>query len=846
MNCEKHIKTAALLIAGISTAVRVYASYNVSEEWSTYVGGLYNNDKILASAIDANGMVYFGGMGNDGSIANDDGIAVTENTEGADGNNGVVAAVDSFGNLQWFSIFGSEGALDDKIRGITEYGQNVYAAAMQERSYTGNYNGEGAFLYKLSKTDGSEIWNYSIDDLNSTNGFNAVTVDTNGNIYAVGYTSIAQIDPSPNVPGYQINGTGTTYGHTLQGGLDAVVVKVSPSNTLEWVHYLGGENDDTALACTIGPNGYLYVGGETCSTNWVDNNFGVSPSKTHQAGFVVKLNAEGDYFWSCFLGGTYDDAVTSLAVESVSGKIFAAGTTFSGNYMYLHNPLNEHMGGSDGFVTSITDNGSNLTVNWSSFYGSGSNEAIASIQQLDDSEMIIGGTTDNGTWLPDADNPYSDGKDAFITVLQEDSGTNLWSTYAGGNDTETLHTLSARKGIFVAGGMTRSEGWVTNGFHTTWDKQNFFPEDPAEEFGYLCKYQSNGYVPDLPEITSQPQSVTVEEQQDADFSIAAVGTQPISFQWKVNGLPIADATNTAFSLSTVQLPQDGDMISCTLSNVAGTVDSENALLTVTAIPNGWITINISPVDAVAAGAAWSIDSGSTWHDSGDVVNVITGQYAITCKDDLFGWAAPTNAVESTTVLNGQTNELSATYTEVFYTNYREITGTNVTVVIDPPEGSSFFVLTETLPAGLTPYDYTPDTSWDSVSRELTYFRNSSDPAQFTYSVTGTTGLYRVSGKVDFGEISNITAGPDEIVIGGGTPTVPDPDIIGFAPDGAVPGNFLLTFISVAGQEYLVQTNAVPGSAGWGPQAQVNGNADQTTTSVPAPHPALFYRVRTEN
>ena len=828
----------------IILCLNLHASYSVSEKWSTYVGGQNGNDTVKASVIDANGMVYFGGAVYGGEISNDDGVTSTEYPLNGGGVEGFIGGADSDGVLQWYSSFGGIGY--DEIRDVSEYDQSVYAVAEQERLYPGiDYNGEGAFLYKLSKTDGSEIWNYSIDDINSTNAFNAVAVDTNGNIYAVGYTSITQIDPTPNVPGYQISAGGTTFGHSLQGDLDAFVVKVSPAGSLLWVHYLGGENYDSALACTIGPNGYLYVGGETCSTGWVSNTSSTFPSTSSKAGFVVKLSTAGDHIWSTFLGGTYNDSVSSLAFENESGKLFAAGSTTSSDFMYLRTRLNSHggSGNSDGFVTSITDNGNDFTINWSKFYGSSQNDTISSIQQLKESELVVGGTTPSGTWLPDADNAHSGGNDGFIVVLQEDSGTNLWSTYAGGSDTETLNTLVARNGIFYAGGMTRSSGWVTNGFHTTWDKESLW-EEPADEFGFLCKYQSSGYVPDLPEVTSQPQPFTVEEQQDAQFSIAAVGTQPILYQWRVNDLPVANATNTTFTLLSVQLVQDGDLISCTLSNIAGSVTSDSALLTVTPIPNGWITVDISPTNAVVAGAAWSIDSGSTWYDDGEVVNVITGVCSIVYKD-VFGWSASSNAPTSTVVVNGQTNTLSALYAEVSYTNVREITGTNVVISVTPPTGTTYWFFNEILPEGLTVESH-DGLTWNDTTRTLSVNAPGDAQVQLSYMVSGDTGAYQVTGSVQYvvgtAAPKEATVGDDEIVIGGTTP--PDPDIIGFGSDNGTPGNFLLTFISISGQEYLVETNGIPAAAGWAQQRQVSGQDNQTTTSVPAPHPVLFFRVRT--
>ena len=56
---------------------------------------------------------------------------------------------------------------------------------------------------------------------------------------------------------------------------------------------------------------------------------------------------------------------------------------------------------------------------------------------------------------------------------------------------------------------------------------------------------------------------------------------------------------------------------------------------------------------------------------------------------------------------------------------------------------------------------------------------------------------------------------------------------------------MLTFISVADQQYLIETNASPAINGWGVQQQINGAAEQSDAVDPAAGSSLFYRVRAE-
>ena len=46
--------------------------------------------------------------------------------------------------------------------------------------------------------------------------------------------------------------------------------------------------------------------------------------------------------------------------------------------------------------------------------------------------------------------------------------------------------------------------------------------------------------PAAPVFISEPASLTVKVGDNASFTAAAVGTQPISYQWNVNNAPIAN------------------------------------------------------------------------------------------------------------------------------------------------------------------------------------------------------------------------------------------------------------------------------------------------------------------
>ena len=53
----------------------------------------------------------------------------------------------------------------------------------------------------------------------------------------------------------------------------------------------------------------------------------------------------------------------------------------------------------------------------------------------------------------------------------------------------------------------------------------------------------------LPTITTQPSSLTVNSGANASFTVAATGTEPITYQWRLNDNAINGATSATYSIS---------------------------------------------------------------------------------------------------------------------------------------------------------------------------------------------------------------------------------------------------------------------------------------------------------
>ncbi|MCA9612701.1 MAG: immunoglobulin domain-containing protein [Myxococcales bacterium] len=130
--------------------------------------------------------------------------------------------------------------------------------------------------------------------------------------------------------------------------------------------------------------------------------------------------------------------------------------------------------------------------------------------------------------------------------------------------------------------------------------------------------------PRAPTITAQPMDTTVLEGGVARFEVAADGSEPLSYQWLEDGLPIADATAAAFELSPVAYASSGRRFAARVANAGGEVITREALLTVQLAPPRVVTGPESQVvvegtsvrlEVVAEGSeltyTWRKDGGET-------------------------------------------------------------------------------------------------------------------------------------------------------------------------------------------------------------------------------------------
>ncbi len=114
--------------------------------------------------------------------------------------------------------------------------------------------------------------------------------------------------------------------------------------------------------------------------------------------------------------------------------------------------------------------------------------------------------------------------------------------------------------------------------------------------------------PTPPAITQEPTNVVVVAGGGATFAVAATGTAPLSYQWFFNSTtPLGGATSASLTLSNAQPAQAGDY-SVVVTNIAGSVTSVVASLTVLVPPS----LTASPTNQIViVGADLTLSAAAT-------------------------------------------------------------------------------------------------------------------------------------------------------------------------------------------------------------------------------------------
>jgi hypothetical protein len=242
-----------------------------------------------------------------------------------------------------------------------------------------------------------------------------VAVDASGSTYVTGATD--SLDFPSTAGAFSRTFAGTT---GVPPGGDAFVLKLDPAGALVYSTYIGGSNQDLAMAIAVDSSGNAYITGGTRSTNFpttagsLQPNNGNAPFSSNGDMFVTKLNAAGSgLVYSTYVGGKSFTRGFGIAVDT-TGSAYVTGEAFY--YFRTPNPLLDQTttGISDAFIAKLTPSGSALeyaTLLGGSDFDEGYGIAIDGSRNA----YILGRTSSSNLPVQNAAQPaYGGGQDAFV------------------------------------------------------------------------------------------------------------------------------------------------------------------------------------------------------------------------------------------------------------------------------------------------------------------------------------------------------------------------------------------------------------------------------------------------
>lgn len=197
--------------------------------------------------------------------------------------------------------------------------------------------------------------------------------------------------------------------------------------------------------------------------------------------------------WSTYFGGAARDVCKNVDIDpNIKDDYYVVGYTQSSSNIAI-DPGAVHQvsygGDTDAFLLRIDNTGA---VTWCTYFGGPDTDFGNGVATDNDAFVIITGTTEsttgiafpNGHSIPQANK--NNGWDAFVAKFKN-TGTLVWSTYFGGNQTDSgIEVDAGRNNAIVFVGATQSSDLVTQG--------NNIPQAGygGSQDGYIAKLLDDG------------------------------------------------------------------------------------------------------------------------------------------------------------------------------------------------------------------------------------------------------------------------------------------------------------------------------------------------------------------
>ncbi|MBL7989239.1 MAG: T9SS C-terminal target domain-containing protein [Chlorobi bacterium] len=294
---------------------------------------------------------------------------------------------------------------------------------------------------------------------------------------------------------------------------DYWIVKLTNAGDIQWEKSLGGSGNDYAASIEqTSDGGYIVAGWSSSTEGDVTGHHGTHYKSDY---WIVKLTSAGDIQWQKSLGGSDDDAATSIEQTSDGGYIVAgesaskdgdvtgrdvfstwivkltdAGViqwnkslngqspksiqqTNDGGYIVANYAFSSSGGGNDINYQIIKLMSTGL-IQWQKSLGGGRADAATSIEQTSDGGYIVAGLSSSNDGDVTGHHGASDKSDYWIVKLTS-TGDIQWEKSLGGSGVDYANSIvqTSDRGCVVAGWSLSNNGDVT-GHHGSSDSSDYW------------------------------------------------------------------------------------------------------------------------------------------------------------------------------------------------------------------------------------------------------------------------------------------------------------------------------------------------------------------------------------
>lgn len=374
----------------------------------------------------------------------------------------------------------------------------------------------------------------------------------------------------------------------------ATVVTEPPTNTL----VAAGDN----LNLTVGAGG-----GGTLGYQWFFNGASLSaaqnPTATNATLVLTNIGtnqAGGYYLIVSNAGSSATSTVANVQVGQVASTLFNTGVDDSGHILF----------------------GGTIDPHW---------QLVQSDDPAFPGPNAFAVTSPVAAWLPNgpnsdwiapADGPNIAGgnftyQTTFLLDTFDPANTQITGGWASDNQGQNIILNGVSLGITNSTSLSSLSSFtITNGFVPGFNTiQCVISNNPGggnNPSGVRIELRAVGLPlpPTAPQIVSAPTNITTETGQTAKFSVAVVGSGPLSYQWYQGSTLLIGQTNRNLVLANLATNQSGTY-SVTVSNSLNTANASATLTVIAAPVVAWLGTN---------GANWDTNT-INWLDTNSLADV---------------------------------------------------------------------------------------------------------------------------------------------------------------------------------------------------------------------------------